>query len=117
MTEDGVHCNTAEARGAYHSLYVGDLDADGDFDVFSCEMEAVGGKRPPRYYIWENLDGKGGMWQAHVILDANLGGHAAVVGDVTGNGLLDILSKPWDPQPDNALGGKGFVVFLENVGP
>jgi hypothetical protein len=102
-------------RGAYHSLYVGDLDGDGDFDVFSCEMEAVGGERPPRYYIWENLDGVGGEWQEHVILDANLGGHAALVGDVTGNGLADIIAKPWNAQPTNALGGKMFVVLLENV--
>ena len=102
-------------RGAYHSLYVGDLDGDGDLDIFSCEMEAVGGECPPRYYIWENLDGRGGAWQEHVILDVNLGGHAAMVGDVTGNGLPDMLAKPWRPRPDNALRGKMFVVFLENV--
>ena len=93
----------------------GDLDRDGDLDIFSCEMEAVGGERPPRYYIWENLDGNGDAWQEHVILDVNLGGHDAVVGDVTGNGLPDILAKPWRPQPNNALGGKMFIVFLENV--
>jgi hypothetical protein len=51
-----------------------------------------------------------------VILDANLGGHASKVGDVTGNGRLDILSKPWEARPENAVGGKLFVVFLENVG-
>lgn len=102
-------------RGAYHSLYVGDLDGDGDFDVLSCEMEGVGGDAPPRYYIWENVDGKGATWREHVILDANLGGHALVAGDVTGNGLLDIVAKPWNPRPDNAVGGTFFVVFLENV--
>jgi hypothetical protein len=102
-------------RGAFHSLYVGDLDGDGDYDVFSCEMEGVPGDAPPRYYVWENVDGKGAAWREHVILDANLGGHAAVVGDVTGNGLPDIIAKPWRPRPDNAVGGKIFVVFLENV--
>ena len=53
-------------------------------------MEAVGGQRPPRWYIWENLDGKGGAWKEHAILDVNLGGHEAVVGDVTGNGKPDV---------------------------
>jgi hypothetical protein len=103
-------------RGAYHSLYVGDLDGDGDFDLFTCEMEGVPGDKPPRYYIFENLDGMGGSWKEHVILDANLGGHAAVVGDVTGNGQPDILAKPWHARPENALGGKTFVIFLENLG-
>jgi hypothetical protein len=102
-------------RGAYHTLHVGDLDGDGDFDIFSCEMEAVGGEGPPRWTIWENLDGRGGAWQEHTILDANLGGHMAVVGDVTGNGLPDSIGKPWRASPGNAVGGKTFVVFLENV--
>jgi hypothetical protein len=102
-------------RGAYHTLHVGDLDGDDDFDIFSCEMEAVGGAAPPRWYIWENLDGAGGAWQEHVVLDANLGGHMAVVGDVTGNGLPDIIGKPWRASPGNAVGGQTFVVFLENL--
>jgi len=103
-------------RGAFHSLLVHDLDGDGDLDVFSCEMEGVPGAGAPRYYIWENVDGKGEQWQEHVILDVNLGGHAAVLGDVTGNGLPDIIAKPWKPRPDNALGGKMHILLLENLG-
>jgi len=90
---------------------VGDLDGDEDVDMFSCEMEAVPGDRPPRWYIWENVDGRGEVWRGHVILDANLRGHEAVVGDVTGNGLPDIIAKPWALRRENALGGKMFIFF------
>jgi hypothetical protein len=78
-------------------------------------MEAVGGENEPRWYIWENVDGRGGTWREHVILDANLGGHELVVGDVTGNGKPDIVGKPWRARPGNAVDGRFFVVFLENV--
>jgi hypothetical protein len=105
----------APRRGAYHSLYVGDLCGDGDLDILSCEMEAVGGELPPRWYIWENVDGVGGEWREHVILDANLGGHAAMVGDLTGNGLPDVVAKPWRAVGSNALGGRMFIAMLENV--
>jgi len=103
-----------ERRGAFHSLYVGDLDGDADVDVLSCEMEHIIGDNPPRWYVWENIDGFGKEWKEHIILDANLGGHEIVVGDVTGNGLPDIIGKPWAPRKENALEGKMFVVFLEN---
>lgn len=103
-------------RGAYHTLHVGDFDGDGDLDIFACEMEEVSGKGSPRWFIWENVDGKGQQWKEHVILDVNLGGHEAVVGDITGRGRLDIIGKPWFPDCRNALGGKMFVVFLENLG-
>ena len=100
-------------RGAYHGLVVRDLDGDGDFDALSCEMEAVRGNANPRWYLWENVDGQGLEWREHVILDANLGGHEVVVGDVRGNGKLDIIAKPWSPHKDNAVGGKMFVLVLE----
>ena len=106
---------TAHRRGAYHSLFAGDLDGDGDIDVFSCEMEAVGGEAPPRFYIWENVDGRGEQWKEHVILDINLGGHATVLGDITGSGTLDMLTKPWRSHQKNALSGSMYVMFLENM--
>jgi hypothetical protein len=104
-------------RGAFHSLQVADFTGDGRLDIFTAEMEAVRGQGRPRWFIWENLDGQGTKWHEHVVLDANLGGHEALAGDVTGNGRLDIIGKPWRPHPQNAAGGKPFVVFLENVSP
>lgn len=102
-------------RGAYHSLCVADFDGDGDYDIMSCEMEAVPGVRQPRFFIWENVDGKGAHFVEHEILNAGLGGHLALAGDITGNGKLDICSKVWAPRPDNATGGRMHVDFLENV--
>ena len=104
-------------RGAFHSLQVADFTGNGRLDIFTAEMEWVRGQRAPRWYLWENLDGRGTAWHEHVILDANLGGHDTMAGDVTGNGRLDLVSKPWTPHKDNALGGRPFVVFLENVSP
>ena len=102
-------------RGCYAQTALADLDGDGVLDVLSCEMEAIRGGQPPRWLIWENVDGKGGVWKEHVILDENLGGHEAVVGDVTGNGKPDVIAKPWRPHPENAVGGEMFVLLLENV--
>jgi len=102
-------------RGAYHSLAVADFDNDGDLDIFTCEMEGIPGDRPPRWFIWENVDGKGRQFVERVILDAGLGGHAAVAADMDNDGDLDIVSKLWRPRSDNANGGKNHVDFLENL--
>lgn len=104
-----------DERGAYHSLCVMDFDGDGDLDIFSCEMEAVPGARLPRWFIWENADGKGEHFIEHVILDAGLGGHEAVVGDINGDGKPDIYSKLWAPREDNANDGRMHVDYLENI--
>jgi hypothetical protein len=102
------------ARGALHSLQLADFDNDGDTDIFTVEMERFPGERPPRWFIWENVDGKGKLAE-RVILDANLGGHEAVAGDVDGDGDIDLCAKPWTPNKSNALGGKAHFSFLENL--
>ncbi len=102
-------------RGAYHSLAVADFDKDGDLDIFTVEMEGIPGDRPPRWFIWENVDGKGANFVERVIFEGGLGGHEAVVADVDGDGDLDICSKLWHPRKDNANGGRNHADFLENL--
>ena len=102
-------------RGACHSLLVADFDGDGDADVFTCEMEGIPGDRPPRWFIWENVDGKGGRFVEHVIFDGRLGGPLAVAADFDGDGDLDLISKLWRPWDDNANGGRNHLDFLENL--
>jgi hypothetical protein len=102
------------ARGAYHCLHVGDFNGDGGPDVFSAEMEAFHGDLPPRWFVWENVDGTGKFCE-RVVLDANLGAHEAVCGDVDADGDLDICSKVWQPIESNANGGRNHFDFLENL--
>jgi hypothetical protein len=102
-------------RGAYHSLAVADFDGDGDADVFTVEMEHIPGDRQPRWFIWENVDGRGANFVERVILDNRLGGHEAVIGDVDGDGDLDICAKLWNPRKDNANGGRNHADYLENL--
>lgn len=101
------------ARGAYHSLHVGDFNNDGLVDIFSAEMELFCGDLPPRWFVWENQDGRG-EFREIVVLDENLGGHEAVCGDVDGDGDLDICSKAWKPIASNGNGGRNHFDFLEN---
>jgi hypothetical protein len=104
-----------DRRGAFHSLQVADFTGNGHPDVLTSEMDAIRGARTPRWFIWENVDGTGTAWRERVILDINLGGHETVAADVTGNGRLDLMSKPWRAHEDNSLGGRAYVIFLENV--
>jgi hypothetical protein len=85
--------SAAHTNQDFHSLAVADFDNDGDLDVYS-----GGGplsKDKPKCFIWENLDGKGGQWKEHVILEGKEC-HEAKAADVDGDGDIDICTKPWN---------------------
>jgi hypothetical protein len=105
-------------RGSFHSLALADFDQDGDLDALVVEQEddsilPVGAG--PRWFIFENLGGPGVRFEERVILDAKLGGHDVKVGDIDGDGDIDIASKVWNLWPGNANGGRFHADFLENT--
>ena len=105
-------------RGSFHSLFVGDLDNDGDLDILTCDQE--GDTLPPegafpRWYIWENVSVNSNIkFIERVIYDNKLGGHDALVGDIDGDGDLDIYSKVWNLWPGSANEGVEHGDYFEN---
>lgn len=101
--------------GSLHALAVADFNGDGRPDIVVNEQEELlpPGRQNPRWVIWENLDAH--QFAERIILDTKLGGHELQVGDVDGDGDVDIVSKPWGPLPWNGAGGSMHVDFLENL--
>lgn len=87
----------------FHTLAVADYDGDGDPDIVSIGGPSTPGT--PKAYLWENLDGKGGAWAEHILLEG-MKGHEGVAVDLDGDGDMDVLLKPW-------IAGEKF--YLENL--
>ena len=74
-----------------HSCRVADFDADGDLDIFTAQMH---GRPGQRVAVLENKDARGRQWEVHVIAD--VGSHNAVIGDIDGDGDIDIAGKNYE---------------------
>ena len=101
--------------GSLHALAVADINGDGRPDIIANEQEELlpPGRENPRWVIWENLGGF--QFRERIVLDRKLGGHELQVGDVDGDGDIDICSKAWGPRPWNGSEGTMHVDFLENL--
>jgi hypothetical protein len=66
---------------------VGDIDGDGDADVLANER-SIG-----RLHWWENVDGVGSAWIQHLVDDGRSGPNDALVADVDGDLVADMVAS------------------------
>ncbi|MBM4019281.1 MAG: VCBS repeat-containing protein [Planctomycetes bacterium] len=81
-----------------HTLAVGDIDGDGNLDILAGEMHTPGPGDKCKTYILFGDDR--GNFQVEV-LSAGIGAHESKLGDLDGDGRLDILQK--DFQKDRRI--------------
>jgi hypothetical protein len=76
-----------------HSLQIADLDGDGNLDIFVAEMRLDGGNPQSKMLILLG-DGKGNFTKTEI--GTGYDNHESRVGDVNGDGRLDIVDKPYN---------------------
>lgn len=109
-TQDG----DVEGSGSFHSLGVADFNQDGHLDIFAGEQEdpdtymegdGLVAMKPrglkERGVIWYSDGGKAPQFSPYIIHVDNPGWHDAQLGDVDGDGDLDIVSKIWNADGDH----------------
>lgn len=122
LPDPPVRKGDVEGTGSFHSLGVADFNLDGHPDIFAGEqedpdiyMEADGlvAMKPrglkERGVIWYNNGASSPQFTPVIIHVDNPGWHDAQVGDVDGDGDMDIISKIW-----NADGAAYHLDFWRN---
>jgi hypothetical protein len=87
-----------------HSLAIGDFDGDGNLDIFCAEMRLHGRDPESKIYIFYG-DGAGHFEKT--VVATGFGLHESKIADLNGDGVYDILGKPYDwetPRLDIWLG-------------
>lgn len=74
-----------------HSLQLADIDRNGWLDIVTAEQQQSEQKRVAIYYN----NGGGNTWQERTL--ASAGSHNLAVGDIEGDGDIDILGANWNP--------------------
>jgi len=88
-----------------HSLAVRDIDGDGHVDVFVAEMGKPGAGKNARTMIYLG-DGRG-LFERQIV-DVGKANHESKLGDLDGDGDIDIIGKPY------SFGAPGLGVWLQD---
>lgn len=97
-----------------HSCEIRDIDVDGNLDIFIGEMGNPGAGDNAKIYIWYG-DGKGRFKET--VASHGQGIHEGKLGDLDGDGDLDILLKPYNhktPRIDVLLNSGSGWRYLFN---
>ena len=78
-----------------HTLQVGDMNGDGNLDIYAAEMYRPGAGENCKQWV---LYGDGGGKFTSQLISTGIGTHEGRIGDLDGDGDLDILQKDFQEQ-------------------